>query len=133
VNVSGFHADPGWDGPLIFAVYNAGPSAVHLHRGLPLFLIWYADLDDESIKRKTSLGSKQIPPATINNLTGGVNSLNVLDRRVREEVERRREEDDKLSTRIHDLQNAQTRNTVLLTILVTVVVGVIGVLFRHYL
>jgi dCTP deaminase len=35
VNVSGFHADPGWAGPLIFAVFNAGPSPVHLHQGLP--------------------------------------------------------------------------------------------------
>src|SRR3954449_3542722 len=30
INVSGFHVDPGWDGPLIFAVFNAGPSPVHL-------------------------------------------------------------------------------------------------------
>jgi hypothetical protein len=33
INVSGFHVDPGWDGPLIFAVFNAGPSPVHLQRG----------------------------------------------------------------------------------------------------
>ena len=31
--------------PLIFAIFNAGPSPVHLQRGLPLFLIWYAALD----------------------------------------------------------------------------------------
>lgn len=37
VNVSGFHVDPGWNGPLIFAVHNAGPGPVHLQRGLPLF------------------------------------------------------------------------------------------------
>ena len=62
VNVSGFHADPGWNGPLIFAVFNAGPAPVHLHQGLPLFLIWYADLDLKSLKSKTKLGPTNIPP-----------------------------------------------------------------------
>jgi len=48
VNVSGFHVDPGWNGQLTFSVYNAGPAPVHLRRGLPLFLIWYSDLDQTS-------------------------------------------------------------------------------------
>lgn len=33
VNVSGFHADPGYDGRLVFAVFNAGPGDVHLKPG----------------------------------------------------------------------------------------------------
>lgn len=123
VNVSGFHADPGWNGPLIFAVFNAGPSPVHLYRGLPLFLVWYADLDCESTKRKISSGPRQIPSATINSLTGGVNSLNALDRRVREETDRRRDEDDKLSTRIHDIEKTQGRINVVAGILLTVAIG----------
>ena len=52
VNVSGFHVDPGWSGPLIFAVFNAGPAAVHLQRGMELFLLWIAQLDEASEKRK---------------------------------------------------------------------------------
>src|SRR5258708_33926463 len=40
INVSGFHVDPGWNGQLVFAVFNAGPSPVHLQLGLRLFLIW---------------------------------------------------------------------------------------------
>ena len=46
VNVSGFHVDPGFDGPLTFAVFNAGPVAVHLRHGQDIFLIWYANLTD---------------------------------------------------------------------------------------
>jgi dCTP deaminase len=126
VNVSGFHADPGWDGPLIFAVFNAGPAPVHLHRGLPLFLIWYADLDEPSEKRKTIPGSRQIPAVTINNLTGGVNSINVLDKRLTEEGQRRREEDEKLNNRIHDVEKSQTRITVTLGILLTIALSVAG-------
>ena len=46
VNVSGFHVDPGFEGRLTFAVFNAGPVAVHLRQGQEIFLIWYADLSD---------------------------------------------------------------------------------------
>lgn len=53
VNVSGFHVDPGWNGQLVFSVYNAGPAPVHLHQGMQLFLIWYCDLDRSSEKVKT--------------------------------------------------------------------------------
>lgn len=45
VNVSGFHVDPGFNGRLKFAVYNAGSVAIDLDPGQRLFLIWYADLD----------------------------------------------------------------------------------------
>jgi dCTP deaminase len=123
VNVSGFHADPGWDGPLIFAVFNAGPSPVHLHRGLPLFLIWYADLDQESAKRKSRPGPTQIPPATINNMTGGVNSIHLLDKRLVDESQTRRDEDVKLSNRIHDVEKTQGRNNVMLSIFLTIAIS----------
>lgn len=53
VNVSGFHVDPGWNGQLVFSVYNAGPAPVHLEQGMKLFLIWYCDLDRHSLKVKS--------------------------------------------------------------------------------
>ncbi|MBA3447640.1 MAG: hypothetical protein H0T56_08525 [Pseudaminobacter sp.] len=37
VNISGFHVDPGYKGKLIFAVYNAGPTRIHLRRGDRIF------------------------------------------------------------------------------------------------
>jgi len=45
VNVSGFHVDPGYDGKLLFAVFNAGPQSVTVRCGQPAFLLWFARLD----------------------------------------------------------------------------------------
>lgn len=130
VNVSGFHVDPGWKGPLIFAIFNAGPSPVHLQRGLPLFLIWYADLDHPSEKRKTKPGPTTIPPALINNLTGAIDSLYALDKRVKDEEEKRREEDEKLSTRIHDFEKRQNGIMVTFGVVMTLMLGSLAVAFR---
>ena len=54
VNVSGFHADPGFLGRLVFAVFNAGPGDVHLRRGEALFMIAFCDLDDETQKPRSN-------------------------------------------------------------------------------
>ncbi len=43
--MSGFHADPGFKGHLVFSVYNAGSSPISLERGQPYFLIWFAQLE----------------------------------------------------------------------------------------
>jgi dCTP deaminase len=45
VNVSGFHVDPGFTGPLKFAVYNAGSQTIRLDQEQPVFMIWFCDLD----------------------------------------------------------------------------------------
>lgn len=45
VNISGFHVDPGFHGRLKFSVYNAGAANIPLTVGDPLFLIWFATLD----------------------------------------------------------------------------------------
>jgi|GEM_PF-2666989 len=47
INVSGFHVDPGYHGKLIFAVYNAGGQDVKIRKGDNIFLIWFANLDEE--------------------------------------------------------------------------------------
>lgn len=119
VNVSGFHVDPGWHGSLIFAVFNAGPSTVHLERGMPLFLIWYADLDGASVLRKTKPGPTSIPPDLINNITGELNSFSSLDKRITDESK-------KLSDRIHAVEKSQIRIQVAAAVVTSVVVGVIG-------
>jgi dCTP deaminase len=130
VNVSGFHVDPGWKGPLIFAVFNAGPAPIHLQRGLPLFLVWYADLDEESEERKTKEGQTTIPPAIINNLTGASDSLYALDKRLKDEIERLEHADEKLSDRIHALKSVQTGMIVTFSVLSTILVGLIATPFR---
>lgn len=86
VNVSGFHVDPGWIGQLIFTVFNAGPATIHLQRGLPVFLLWIADLDASSEKFRTTPPVSGIPPGIISNITGVVDSIYALEKRVKEEV-----------------------------------------------
>ncbi len=133
INVSGFHVDPGWDGPLIFAVFNAGPSPVHLQRGLPLFLIWFADLDAPSEKRKSGRAEATIPPKLIAHLTNATDSLFALDKRLKEEVEKRREEDDKLTKLVHDVETSQERIKVTFAIVLTLLAGLAVFAFREAL
>ncbi len=71
INVSGFHVDPGWKDPLLFSVYNAGPSPVCLMQGMPLFLIWYASLDGKTKKLYKGEG-KSIDADLISNISGEV-------------------------------------------------------------
>jgi dCTP deaminase len=121
VNVSGFHVDPGWKGQLIFSLFNVGPAPVHLKQGLPLFLIWYADLDAESEKRKTTISPGGIPPNMINNVTGVLDSMSSLDKRLKDEAKRQDGEREKLSERIHAVEKFQFK--------VVVITGIAGVVF----
>lgn len=41
INISGFHVDPGYNGKLIFSVYNAGPNDILMRRGQPVFSIFF--------------------------------------------------------------------------------------------
>ncbi len=43
VNISGFHADPLYEGKLIFTVFNAGPSSVTLSHKDEVFRLWLSD------------------------------------------------------------------------------------------
>lgn len=124
VNVSGFHVDPGWTGRLIFAVFNAGPSPVHLQRGLPLFLIWYADLDHQSERKKNGRGPDSIPPLMINNITGAVDSLYALDVRLREAEKRLTDEARSQSDRIHGIEKNQRGLQVTLGVVIAIALGI---------
>jgi dCTP deaminase len=80
VNVSGFHVDPGYAGTLIFAVFNAGPTIVHLRRGDPVFMIWFAYLDMASNKIKHARG---YTTELVNQIAGPILSLDGLDKRIK--------------------------------------------------
>jgi len=86
VNVSGFHVDPGWQGRLIFSVYNAGPASVVLSRGAPVFLIWYIGLDQATklVRKDGKPKFNQLPDALLNNMGGNVFSPMVLSQEVTE-------------------------------------------------
>lgn len=83
VNVSGFHVDPNYDGRLIFSVFNAGPGPVHLSRGEPCFLIWYADLDRPS-SGEVREGYDSIPSELTGPLAGGLQSFSGLLSKINE-------------------------------------------------
>ncbi|QDT35961.1 dCTP deaminase domain-containing protein [Stratiformator vulcanicus] len=59
INVSGFHVDPGFEGRLKFSVYNAGSSDITITQGDRVFLIWYANLDDNTTDGYPSAGPDQ--------------------------------------------------------------------------
>lgn len=84
VNISGFHVDPGYHGELLFSVLNAGPKPLHLTEGQPLFLMWYADLDRETEKKKSDSGFCGIDPQLINGISGEILSLQSLSEKQRE-------------------------------------------------
>ena len=76
VNVSGFHVDPGYEGRLVFSVHNAGPSPLSLKQGMPLFVIWYASLREESKKTyNTDKGYSGIDPKHIQGMSKEILSM----------------------------------------------------------
>jgi dCTP deaminase len=85
INVSGFHVDPGFQGRLIYSVYNAGPSPIQLNRGQDLFLLWLADLDDSATSvyaKKRSRPLLEIPSTMISEVNRQIHSLQALSDRI---------------------------------------------------
>lgn len=83
VNISGFHVDPGYQGKLVFAVFNAGPSPVSLQEGMPLFLIWFADLDRPSkMVRNDKPGFHEISNDLIKGMNQEILSLQSLSEEI---------------------------------------------------
>ncbi|MEZ4720290.1 MAG: hypothetical protein R2813_00260 [Flavobacteriales bacterium] len=83
VNISGFHVDPGYKGKLLFSVHNAGPSTIHLQQGSPIFLIWYASLDQVDSIPRTKAGLTEIPSKVLNELsTETIYSMQTLTTRM---------------------------------------------------
>lgn len=70
VNISGFHVDPGYKGKLIFAVYNAGPTRIHLRRGDRIFPLWIAALDKKMQRTAWKVGHERIPASMITAISG---------------------------------------------------------------
>lgn len=84
VNISGFHVDPGFEGILVFTVFNAGPTDVHLTVGEKCFLLWFAGLDRDSAKVKTSPYPDGISGKHVKNIAGELQSISELSGRVSE-------------------------------------------------
>lgn len=85
INISGFHVDPGFKGKLLFSVYNAGPSPIHLKHNEPFFLIWYASLDKDDSKPRDKEGFSEIPIKVLNEIsTDEVYSIHALVTKISE-------------------------------------------------
>ncbi len=84
INVSGFHIDPGYSGKLIFGVYNAGPMPIILARLEPVFLIFYANLDQTTNRtyKGKSQARNEIGSDLIQNMAGQVFSPLLLQRKM---------------------------------------------------
>jgi dCTP deaminase len=116
VNVSGFHVDPGYRGQLTFAVFNAGPVPIHLKRGQPIFLSWYASLDRETAFKKDGTVHKGIDPDLVTAVAGELQSFAGLSKRVKDV-------DKSLGDRIHAVEREQTYYRIIAAIAVALVVA----------
>lgn len=85
VNISGFHVDPGFEGKLLFSVYNAGPSRIRLSHNQACFLIWYASLDGTDEKPRNIPGYTSFPRDVLDKIsTDKIYSLQALTEGFRE-------------------------------------------------
>lgn len=83
VNVSGFHVDPGFEGNLMFSVYNAGPKNIVLSNGTPYFPIWFSELNERQDYKGSHEKQKKIPDDPVEALSqGNLASPNVLSERI---------------------------------------------------
>lgn len=105
LNVSGFHVDPGYQGYLIFAVYNAGSTAQTLRKGDKIFMIIFERLPKSEKRRSDQTTHKQIPADWITSLQGPTVSLPALQEQV---------------------QSLQTVTKILQAVVVGLVLAVIG-------
>lgn len=79
VNISGFHVDPGFEGKLLFSVYNAGPSQIRLNHNQECFLIWYASLNEVDSKARNKPGYTSFPTEVLDKIsTDKIYSLQAL-------------------------------------------------------
>lgn len=117
VNVSGFHVDPNFEGHLSFAVFNAGPVAVHLRQGQPIFLIWYTEISDPVSKPRKS-GPWRIQSEWISGIGGKLHSLASLASSV-DDVEQR------LQSRLDAVGRELAIFRVVAAIAVTALVGIL--------
>lgn len=116
VNVSGFHVDPGYRGQLTFAVFNAGPVPIHLKRGQPIFLIWYASLDCETGFKKDGPIHKGIDPELVTAVAGELQSFASLSKRIKDV-------DKTLGDRVHAVEKEQTYYRVIGAVALAIVIA----------
>lgn len=124
VNVSGFHVDPGYKGRLIFSVYNAGPMPIMLKRGMPLFLMWYADLDRSSRKIKNTEPTNNLELDIINPIHGSIFSPQAIS----DSVSKFKNE---VNGEIHKIDKKVSTVTTIATLLVVIITSVASYIINN--
>lgn len=134
INVSGFHVDPGWDGKLLFSVYNAGPADVIVERGEPMFLIVYADLDRVSAKtyNGASQGQVDIKASLLANMTEQVFSPLMLQRHLAELEKRTNELDSKVDNRTFEIESKANQSATRINVAAYTLASVLALLFAWF-
>lgn len=119
VNVSGFHVDPGYMGRLVFSVFNAGPMPIRLQRGMPLFLMWVADLDRPTTKHKNHAPVTALDLKILDPIHGPIFSPQAITESVKSFQNDIRDDIHKIDKKISNL-------AVTASILVVLITGVAG-------
>lgn len=106
VNVSGFHVDPGFEGKLLFSVYNAGPATIVLSRGEKYFPLWFADITETEVYNGKHENQNNIPNEPVEALSQNeLASPNIL------------------SSRIDELKDLKTKKEWVFLAILTLVIG----------
>lgn len=129
VNVSGFHVDPGFEGRLVFAVFNAGPSDITLARGEKCFHIWYADVDQPH-EEATRRGYARIDSTIINDLGPQLHSFESLSTQIQDSEKRYHQRAEAIERTQDQLR---TIGTVLITLFVALLVALLAALIPRWL
>ena len=83
INVSGFHVDPGFEGKIIFSVYNAGVQEIVISRRKRVFLLWLSSMDQTGeVYKGPRLGQESIPDEDMMKIRGEIPSPVVLQRKI---------------------------------------------------
>jgi dCTP deaminase len=83
INVSGFHVDPGFDGKLIFSVYNAGVQDIVISRQTRAFLLWLSSWDEPGdLYQGKRLGQESIPDEDMMKIRGEIPSPAILQKKI---------------------------------------------------
>lgn len=83
VNISGFHVDPGFNGRILFSVFNAGSRPIPLTIGEPTFLIWFNQLSSSvPVYNGTHKNQYTISDDSVRTIQGDVPSPIALKNRI---------------------------------------------------
>lgn len=95
---------------------NAGPVTIHLKRGQPIFLIWYASIDCETAFKKDGSIHKGIDPELVTAVAGELQSFASLSKKIKDV-------DKALADRVHAVEKEQTYYRVIGAVALAIVIA----------